>query len=260
MHASGSTGGEGRLISTTRWTRTLAVVSIACVALMVAAPAFGVQSPGGVTIYDDLDCLAKANTAKVTVPFSIGVTGLDPFSTNTLVWVTDKDAKPEIVYGPATLMNVPESGDVCLNALAAPSGLWKIDVSEPNGFTDSKVFTIEDSAVTTTTVPTTTVPTTTIPTTTTTTGSPSTTTSTAPVPTTTTNPTGPPVEKPFRDLPWVFERPELIAAPTVATTTTGAVPLPITGATSSTVPVAALAVAMITAGAFALPVGRRRLQ
>ena len=86
------------------------------------------------------------------VPFSVGITGLTPFSTTSQLFVTDKDAKPEIVYGPITIPNVDDRGNSCIEVENAPTGLWKVDVvEEGSGFTDSKVFTVEGTEPTTTT-------------------------------------------------------------------------------------------------------------
>ncbi len=92
--------------------------------------------------HDERNCPGNANSAKVTIPFSVGATGLAP-STTAQLYVTDKDSNPEVTYGPATI-TADESGTVCLNILAAPAGMWKVDVVEQgSGFTDSKVFEIE---------------------------------------------------------------------------------------------------------------------
>jgi hypothetical protein len=45
---------------------------------LIAAP--GSAANGGVTVYDDPGCAGGGNAAHVTPPFSIGITGLEPFS------------------------------------------------------------------------------------------------------------------------------------------------------------------------------------
>ena len=161
------------------------------------------QASGGITVYDNPGCFGlavKGNSAKVTVAFSVAITGLTPNSTTSQLFVTDKDAQPDIVYGPITIPNVDDQGRVCMEVEDAPPGTWKIDVvEEGSGSTDSKVIEVEapepttttSTATTTTTAPTTTtstVPTTTttVPTTSTTSTVPSTTTTTAATTTTTT--------------------------------------------------------------------------
>ena len=97
------------------------------------------------TIYDSIGCSKDIRAAKVTVPFSIGVTGLAPNS-STEIFMTDKDAKPDVVYGPG-IFTADENGNICLDIFDAPAGTWKIDVVEQgSGFTDSKVFTVEETA------------------------------------------------------------------------------------------------------------------
>ena len=139
---------------------------------VLASPVSAQRAPGGVTIYDSIGCSKDVRAAKVTVPFSIGVTGLAPNS-STEIFVTDKDAQPDIVYGPGTF-TADENGNICLDIFDAPAGTWKIDVVEQgSGFTDSKVFTVEETetppitlpSTTTTTTGTTTPPATTTPTT-----------------------------------------------------------------------------------------------
>jgi LPXTG-motif cell wall-anchored protein len=57
--------------------------------------------------------------------------------------VTDKDANPDIIYGPGTF-TADEQGSICLDVFEAPAGLWKIDVvGQGSGSTDSKVFLVE---------------------------------------------------------------------------------------------------------------------
>ena len=126
------------------------------------------QAKGGITVYDQsgmLGIAARGDSAKVTVAFSIAITGLTPNSTTSQLFVTDKDAQPDIVYGPITIPNVDGQGFVCMEVENAPPGTWKIDVvEEGSGFTDSKVFNVEapepttttSTATTTTTAPTTT--------------------------------------------------------------------------------------------------------
>ena len=137
-------------------TRALVFVIIASGALMLSQQASAqVQAPGGVTIYDSTGCVSDVRDAKVTVPFSIGITGLRPNS-STLIFVTDKDAQPDIVYGPG-IFTADENGNICLDILEAPVGLWKIDVFEQgSGFTDSKVFAIGESETPPITLPSTT--------------------------------------------------------------------------------------------------------
>ena len=271
--------------------RALVLVAIAFGPLTSAAALVSAAS-GGVTIFDAENCPGHANSPKVTPPFSIGITGLEPFSTDTLMYVTDKDAKPEVTYGPATLRGVDAHGAVCINVLWAPAGKWKIDVVTPgNNGSKSKVFTVEGPPATTTTKPvttttkpvttttttapnsTTTPPTgsTTLPTSTTTTTPPSVSTTaptstTLPALTTTTNPSGnpsvPPVRLPITRLPWDFERPEQIGPPPTASTTApapgpGSGSLPQTG-TSAAAPLGVLAVTMLTLGAFMKSSVRRR--
>jgi LPXTG-motif cell wall-anchored protein len=267
--------------------RVLAVVVVACAAVALGpALAEAVRAPGGVTLYDASDCPGHGNSARVTPPFSVGITGLEPFAADALVYVTDKDAKPDVVYGPGTITDVPASGAVCIDVVSAPPGKWKIDVVEQgSGFTDSKVFTIEGGSpattvpVTTTTTPrtsTTLLPTTTTVPASTTTGAPTTTTSapttttttttittitpsttSVPVPTTTTEPApnslpgdpGPAETRPFSDLPWVLAEPDQIGSPQPA--------LPRTG-TGSTVPLGAGAFAFLALGGVAMAAARRR--
>ncbi len=152
-------------------TRALVFVVIASGALMLSQQASAqVLAPGGVTIYDSTGCVSDVRDAKVTVPFSIGITGLRPNS-STLIFVTDKDANPDVVYGPG-IFTADQQGNICLDILDAPVGLWKIDVVEQgSGFTDSKVFAVGESETPPITLPTTTTtlpPATTEPTTTTT--------------------------------------------------------------------------------------------
>lgn len=131
-----------------RWVRRLLVRSAAATAMVLfALPVSASATPraaGGVTIYDDPGCVGNGNAAKVTVPFSVLITGLTPFSQSSTLYVTDKDAKPEVTYGPFTIPNVDGQGVACLDVIVAPAGSWKVDVvEEGSGFTDSKVFTIE---------------------------------------------------------------------------------------------------------------------
>jgi hypothetical protein len=242
-------------------TRLSAIVVLVLGASMIAAPAASAQTraSGGVTVFDATDCPGHANSAKVTPPFSIGITGLAPSSTDALIYVTDKDAKPEVVYGPATLEGVDAHGSICINLLFAPPGLWKIDVVDPsNGYKKSKVFTVE-SAPTTTTRPK--VTTTTRPKPIGSTTTPTSTSSTRP-PSTTTDPANAPETEPFPDLPWTLERPEQIGPPpsvvtTTTVTNTSPGSLPQTGP-GSAVPLGGLAVALLTLGAFTTSTTRRR--
>jgi hypothetical protein len=239
-----------------------------------------VRAPGGVTIYDERNCAAAGNAAKVTVPFSIGVTGLRPFS-EVQIFVTDKDAKPEVTYGPG-LIKADQNGNVCLNLLSAPVGSWKVDVVEQgSGFTDSKVFTVE--GLTLPTVPTsqpppppppTIAPSTSAPAgSTTTTAAGSTTTSvgssttstlatTAPttsVPVATSGPSVPGLSVPFAVLPWVFEQtPVEPGTPVpIATAVAGTGSLPASGA-SMTARVGGLALALLGVGGVVVLGTRRR--
>jgi LPXTG-motif cell wall-anchored protein len=207
-----------------------------------------------VTIHDDPACPGGGNAAKVTVPFSILITGLTPNSTTSQLFVTDKDAKPEIVYGPITIPNVDAEGTSCIEVQNAPAGVWKIDVvEEGSGFTDSKVFTIESTEPTTTT---TTAPTTSMPTTTTTTAAPTTTTSVASTTTTTTRPpqsttTTIPAEvvhRPGSELPWVIVFDATTQQPPPPTE------LPLTGA--QTAAAIAVGVLLVGAGLLLLRAGR----
>jgi hypothetical protein len=244
--------------------------------IIVAATGVAAQvgSAGGVTIFDATNCAGSGNAAKVTPPFSILVTGLPPLSRTTQLYVTDKDAKPEITYGPFTIQNVTAQGIACVNVLNAPAGSWKVDVVEPgSGFTDSKVFTVEGPAPATTTTTPRVITTTTTAASTTTTAAPSTTgpaqsttttaagstTSAAPVQPTTLPPTAPPTATaapattlaPPDDLPWDFDP----ATPVVPGSLAPPV-LPASGARSS-VPIAAAAAAFAL-GLVAVAVTRRR--
>jgi hypothetical protein len=254
----------------------LAFVVIASGALLVSQRASAqVFAAGGVTIYDSVGCSSDVRAAKVTIPFSIGVTGLAP-SSSTEIFVTDKDAQPDIVYGPGTF-TADQNGNICLDIFDAPPGTWKIDVVEQgSGFTDSKVFTIEGTPApiislpsTTTTIPastttqastTTLAPTTTQPSTTTTlaptttlattTTSPGSTTS-PPITTPTTAPVAPPVTepavtRPFDELPWVIQEVE----------STSAASIPKTGGTA-VIP-AAVAVSLLGLGGLAIVTTRHR--
>ena len=127
-----------------------------CGALSVSHDVSGqVFASGGVTIYDSIGCSKDIRAAKVTVPFSIGVTGLQPNS-STEFFVTDKDANPDVVYGPG-IFTADDEGNICLDIFDAPAGTWKIDVVEQgSGFTDSKVFTIEEEPIPPITLPSTT--------------------------------------------------------------------------------------------------------
>ena len=61
-------------------TRGLAVVVLAGTLVVVMAPREGsaqVRAAGGVTIFDERNCPGNANSPKVTVPFSLGVTRLE---------------------------------------------------------------------------------------------------------------------------------------------------------------------------------------
>ena len=185
--------GLGRPIGTTMARRAVAVVAIAFGTLMSAPPMVSALTlaQGGVKVFDDADCHGNGHSSSVTPPFSIGVTGLSPSSTEASVSITDKDAMPDIIYGPATLEHVDKHGDACLNVLTALAGSWKIEVVEPsNGYNKSKVFRVEGTTTTTTTTtrPPTTTTSTRPPTTTTSTRPPATTTSTRPPATTTTRP------------------------------------------------------------------------
>jgi hypothetical protein len=205
------------------------LAAVAVVFGAVAAPSnalAGDRARGGVSIHDEPDCVAlRTNDAKVAPPFSILITGLTPSSTTSQLYVTDKDAQPDIIYGPYTIPEVDGAGRACLNVLNAPPGVWKIDVVEDgSGFTDSKVFTVEGPTPTTTIGTTTTTTgstttttgstTTTTGSTTTTTGSTTTTTgstTTTTRSTTTTTPGGttttsepPPERRPWEELPWVL--------------------------------------------------------
>jgi LPXTG-motif cell wall-anchored protein len=179
----------------------LATVAVLTIALSTATAQ--VRSPGGVTIHDDPNCEGQGNAAKVTPPFSVAITGLAPNSTTSQVYVTDKDAHPEIIYGPFLIPNVDGQGTSCININDAPAGTWKVDVVEDgSGFTDSKVFSIEDdptSAPTTTAAPTTTT--------------------TAPSATTT---TPPPIAHPWSLLPWTIGPLTSVPTTTVPTSPTTA--------------------------------------
>jgi hypothetical protein len=224
-------------------------IAVAC----AAALALGVDStravaqvgaPGGVTVYDAVGCSGSGNASHVTPPFSVLITGLPPFSRHSTLYVTDKDASPEITYGPYTIPNVNAQGAVCLNVQNAPSGTWKIDVvEEGSGSTDSKVVTVEGgSPITTVPVPTTTPrapTTTTMPTTSTTGTSGSTSTTLVPPPTTATPTTVtlPPEPLPFPDGGWTIEAVSLqtaAAIPTTVTPTTSSGALPRTGSVAVT--------------------------
>src|SRR5215831_3773535 len=143
------------MLGALRGARVAAVVAGATVAIVAATTTAGwaqVRAPGGVTIFDDTGCAGSGNAAKVDVPFSIGITGLLPFTADAKMSVTDKDASPEIVYGPIDITDVDGQGNACIDVLEAPPGNWKIDVFEQGGgFTDSKVFTIVGPPTTTTT-------------------------------------------------------------------------------------------------------------
>ena len=116
-----------------------------------------IRAPGGVTIYDSIGCSTDDRDAKVTVPFSMG-SPASPRTRRPSFFATDKDAKPEIVYGPREF-TADENGIICLDILEAQSGTWKVDVVEQgSGFTDSKVFTIEGEPIPPTTLPATTTP------------------------------------------------------------------------------------------------------
>jgi hypothetical protein len=197
-----------------------------------------------------------------------------------------------VTYGPATI-TADASGTVCLNILAAPAGMWKVDVVEQgSGFTDSKVFegidlppvpttvaaanplepapppppppppteppspppTVDPNAPTTTADPA--APTTALPETTTTVES-----ETAITIESTTTPEAPgsvpPRNRPFRLLPWLFERVAggLAFAPAPAQTTGGSTAgLPPTG-TSTTA--GGLAFALVGLGSVLLFIARR---
>jgi hypothetical protein len=72
-------------------TRGWVAVVVAFTAL-VMMPMNGSAQPraaGGVTIFDERNCPGSANSAKVTIPFSVGVTGLAPLST-AQIYVTDR--------------------------------------------------------------------------------------------------------------------------------------------------------------------------
>ena len=152
--AVGSGSGESTRLEDSVRARALAFAVIGSSALL-ASPVSAQRAPGGVTIYDSIGCSKDIRAAKVTVPFSIGVTGLDPNS-STEFFVTDKDANPDVVYGPG-IFTADENGNICLDIFDAPAGTWKIDVVEQgSGFTDSKVFTVEETETPPITLPSTT--------------------------------------------------------------------------------------------------------
>src|SRR5262245_34659668 len=126
--------------------RLLAVVLLSAGVLVGAASAgwTQLQSAGGITVKDEPECAGSGNSSKVTVPFSILITGLTPLSETSVGYVTDMDANPKVLYGPITIPNVDAQGNTCIEVLRAPPGQWKIDVvEEGSGFTDSKVITVE---------------------------------------------------------------------------------------------------------------------
>jgi hypothetical protein len=183
---------------TDRLRRTILLVTacgagLAVIALDAPNVAAQLRAPGGLTVYDNVDCAGNGNSPKVTPPFSMLITGLTPNSTTSQLFVTDQDASPPIRYGPFIIPNVDSQGVSCLNVNHAPPGMWKIEVvEEGSGFTDSKVITVEGGQPTTTsttgsTTSTTGSTTSTTGSTTSTTGS--TTSTTAPTTPTTTGPT-----------------------------------------------------------------------
>ena len=123
-------------------TRAFAFVVIASGALMLSQQAFAqVQAPGGVTIYDSTGCVERRQVRQGDGP----VQHRDHRPSTELVDLDlrDRQGHPDVVYGPGTF-TADQTGNICLDILQAPTGLWKIDVLEQgSGFTDSKVFAIE---------------------------------------------------------------------------------------------------------------------
>jgi hypothetical protein len=236
------------------------ITPLALSAIAVATPP---RAPGGVAIFDESGCAGAGNSAKVTLPFSVGITGLTPLSTTSVLYVTDKDAQPDVIYGPYTIPSVDIQGASCLEVTSAPAGTWKVDVvEEGSGFTDSKVFTIEDPnappTIVATTIPPTTEPAlTTEPAPTSTDGStPTTTTPPSTLPAEPTTPTTlPSISRPWEQLPWTI-RP--ITRPTAPNTSrapdSGALP----GTGAATGVTLAASVGMIVLGLLALVASRRR--
>jgi len=288
------------MLAALRSARVIVIVAGAAGALLVAGSTAGwaqVRAPGGITIFDETGCVGSGNAAKVDVPFSMGITGLQPFATDAEMFVTDKDESPEIMYGPIGIDLVDGQGNACIDVFNAPPGLWKVDVVEQgNGFTDSKVFTIVGPPASTTTSEPTTEPTT-VPTTTTSTASttvaPSTTTTTEehgtstttststsvpPSPSTTTvgpitstsastSTSVPPrtstttpgtISRPGSELPWTIQSVDPSALDTM-TLTPAASPsvLPRTGAGQTTPIVVATAVLVLAGTALVLGTRRR---
>jgi LPXTG-motif cell wall-anchored protein len=273
-----------------------AVVAGATVTLLVAAATAGwaqIRAPGGITVFDETGCVGSGNAAKVDVPFSIGITGLEPFATDAVMFVTDKDASPQIMYGPISIDLVDGQGNACIDVFRAPPGLWKVDVLEQgNGFTDSKVFTIVGPLASTTTSEPPTIPSTTTSTTSTTVPpststteeehgtSTTTSTSTSVPPSTSTTTVGPgtsttsststsvpsrtstttpgTISRPGSDLPWTLQSVDPSALDTRSLSpAAGTSALPRTGAGQTTPIVAATAVLVLAGTALLLGTRRR---
>jgi hypothetical protein len=236
--------------------RVCVVLALAAATLAVtSASGWAQRAPGGVEIFDEPGCFGVAirNDAKVTVPFSILVTGLTAGSTTSQFFVTDLNVAPPVEYGPFTIPPVGSDGTVCAEVLSAPAGHWMVEVvEEGSGFRDSKAFIIEPTPTTTTTAPPTTAPPTTPPPTTapptTTTGAPSTTT------TPTTTIAAEVIRRPWSELPWVIVFSTTASTPTTTAPTTSS--LPSTGAGA----VAAIAVGgvLVLTGLPLLRAARRR--
>lgn len=186
---------------------------VAVVTIGTASTAWSqVRAASMLTVKDELHCPVEGgNTPSPTVPFSIFIAGLPPNSTTAVLLITDQGASPPVEFGPIPITNVNAAGEVCIDVFEAPPGMWKIGVDDvTNGFTDSKVITIQGppATTTTTTAPPTTTTTTTAPPppTTTSTTVPGETTTT-PTPTTATTPTTAPPATTPTTAPGVIHRP-----------------------------------------------------
>jgi len=157
------------------------MAAIATVALVVAVPSLASagssRSRGQFFVYDTPNCVGAGNSAKVTMPASVGGRGYPP-NIDMDIYATDKNTNER--FGPF-VVTTNGDGAFCAEVVDARATHWKIDLVEPgSGNTDSKVVTVLAPP----TPPTTTVPPTTIaPTTSTTT--PATTTTTVGASTTT---------------------------------------------------------------------------